>query len=190
MKLSWLSTSEAHKHTSMYMVCNMKQCSNKEREREFRGNGSNANNKICFEVRVPSSTSPPSPRRISNPLTCPPRTPTQGTSTEDLGQMQPGVPNSSLNQIQSLTEAMHSQTNHHLTQEGQAPSQTTTIHLFTKRDTNPNSTSHQREQTTISTSILEGANHNPNQPLPKRDTTNQGGYNKVVYFNHKQYSHK
>ena len=40
----------------------------REREREFRVNGSNAKNKICFEVRAPSSTSPPSPRRISNPL--------------------------------------------------------------------------------------------------------------------------
>ena len=55
-----------------------------ERERECRVNGSNANNKMCFEFRAPSSTSPPSPRRISNPLTCPPRTPTEGTSTEDF----------------------------------------------------------------------------------------------------------
>ena len=47
------------------------------KDREYRVNGSNANNKMCFEVRAPSSTSPPSPRRISNPL---------------------GVPNSSLNQ--------------------------------------------------------------------------------------------
>ena len=39
-------------------------------------------------------------------LTCPHRTPTQGTSTEDLGQLQSGVHNSSLNQIQPLTEAM------------------------------------------------------------------------------------
>ena len=49
----------------------------RERERELRVNESNANNKTYFEVRAPSSTSPPSPRRISNPL---------------------GVPNSSLNQ--------------------------------------------------------------------------------------------
>ena len=69
----------------------------KSKERELRVNGSNANNKICFEVRAPSSTSPPPPRRISNPLTCPHRTPTQGTSTEDLGKLQPGVHNSSLN---------------------------------------------------------------------------------------------
>ena len=37
--------------------------------------------------------------------TYPHRTPTQGTSTEDLGQIQPGVHNSSLNRIQPLTEA-------------------------------------------------------------------------------------
>jgi len=49
----------------------------------LRVNGSNANNEMCSEVRAPSSTSPPSPRRVSNPLTCPPRTPTEGTSTED-----------------------------------------------------------------------------------------------------------
>ena len=40
---------------------------------------------MCFEIRAPSSTSLPSRRRISNPLTCPPRTPTQGTSIEDFG---------------------------------------------------------------------------------------------------------
>ena len=68
----------------------VKQCTNKERE--FRDNGSNANNKMCFEVRAPSSTSPPSPRRISNPLSCPPREPpprricTTTGSTELLSQ--------------------------------------------------------------------------------------------------------
>ena len=79
MKLSWLSTSEAHKHTSIQKIWQYESMhnTNKEREREFRVNGSNANNKMCFEVRAPSSTSPPSPRRISNLL---------------------GVPNSSLNQ--------------------------------------------------------------------------------------------
>ena len=56
---------------------------NTNKEREFRVNGSNAKTKMYFEVRAPSSTSPPSPRRIFNPLTCPPRTPTDGTSTEE-----------------------------------------------------------------------------------------------------------
>ena len=42
---------------------------------------------MCFEVRAPSSTSPPSPRRISNPL---------------------GVPNSSLN-LTNATEAIQTQ---------------------------------------------------------------------------------
>ena len=37
------------------------------------------------------------------PLSRPQRTPTEGTSTEDLGQIQPGVHNSSLNRIQPLT---------------------------------------------------------------------------------------
>ena len=67
---------------------------NTNRERGLRDNGSNANTKICFEVRAPSSTSPPSPRRISNPLSCPPREPpprricTTG-STELLSQTPP-----------------------------------------------------------------------------------------------------
>ena len=74
------------------------QGTNKERERELRVNGLNANNKMCFEVQAPSSTSPPSPRRISNPLTCPPRTPQREPPPRILGQIQPGVPNSSLNQ--------------------------------------------------------------------------------------------
>ena len=72
-------------------------CTNVKRERVRETSGSNANNKICFEVRAPSSTSPPSPRRISNPLSCPPRTPTERTSTEE-DFYNKGVPNSSLKQ--------------------------------------------------------------------------------------------
>ena len=69
--------------------------------------GSSANNKICFKVRAPSSTSPPSPPwRISNPLAYPQRTPTKGTSTEDLGQSQlQGVPSSSPYKHNLLLEA-------------------------------------------------------------------------------------
>ena len=63
-----------HKHKR---YDNMDDAMNKCKERELRVNRSNANNKMCFEIRAPSSTSPPSLRRISNPL---------------------GVPNSSLNQ--------------------------------------------------------------------------------------------
>ena len=45
-------------------------------------------------------------RRISNPLACPQRTPTKGTSTEDLGQSQlQGVPNSSPYKHNLLLEA-------------------------------------------------------------------------------------
>ena len=47
MKLSWLSTSEAHKHTSMYMIWQSKAMRKVKRERV---NGSNANIEICFEV--------------------------------------------------------------------------------------------------------------------------------------------
>jgi len=44
---------------------NMMQCTMRERER-VRDSGSNANTKICFKVQAPSSTSPPSHRRISS----------------------------------------------------------------------------------------------------------------------------
>ena len=73
---------------------------NTNKERELRDNRSNANTKICFEVRAPSSTSPPSPRRISNPL---------------------GVPNSSLNQY-NATEAIQPQSTS--TEEGYKPTPT------------------------------------------------------------------
>ena len=54
----------------------MNQCTNvRERVRE---SGSNANNKICFEVRAYSSTSPPSHRRIST-----------NSSTQDIPHREP-----------------------------------------------------------------------------------------------------
>ena len=88
MKLSWLDISEAHTNNpSIYMIWQYEQMHKIKRERErVRVNGSNANTEICFKVRAHSSTSPPSHRRIFNPLNCPHRTPTQGTSTKDLGQ--------------------------------------------------------------------------------------------------------
>ena len=42
---------------------NMNQCK-AQNKREFRDSASNANIKICFKVRAPSSTSPLSHRRI------------------------------------------------------------------------------------------------------------------------------
>ena len=54
MKLSWFNTSMAHKQTQAYIhdMNNMMQCSMREREREFSDSGSNANTKMCFEVRA------------------------------------------------------------------------------------------------------------------------------------------
>ena len=50
-------------------------------------------------------------RRISNPLACPLRTPTKGTSTEDLGQSQlQGVPNSPSYNLNLLLEALQTNT--------------------------------------------------------------------------------
>ena len=90
----------------------------RDRDR-VRAKGTNTNNKICFEVRAPSSTSPPSHRRIWTPLACPQRTPTKGTSTEDLGQPQlQGVPNSSPYKHNLLLEAQLQANNNHLTTWG------------------------------------------------------------------------
>ena len=67
---------------------------------------------MCFEIRAPSSTSPPSLRRISNLLTCPPRTPTEGISTEeDLYNREYRTPLSNNN----LQRGKH---NHHLNKRG------------------------------------------------------------------------
>ena len=148
-------------------------CTNKKRE--FRVNGSNANNKMCFEVRAPSSTSPPSPRRISNTLTCPPRTPTENFanttgSIELLSQPIQPPPRQYKWSTEDRSIKLH---------------QYNQIHL-TKRDTSTNSNS----------TSPRGSKPQP-QPLPKRESTTtqinlyQRGiqqervYNKVVYFNHK-----
>ena len=152
-----------------------------KRERE-RVNGSNANTEIYFEVRAPSSTSPPSHRRISNPLTYPPRTPTQGTSTEDLGQIQPGVHNSSLNRIQPHTEAP--QTPPHTRGVGPQPIQINHLTLEGFNHKLHLSLERAKHQSPPLTRGSQPPLHN--QPLPKRDTNNKEGYNLVVYLNHKQ----
>ena len=109
MKLSWLNTSEAHTniHNQAYKyewaIWINARHNIRERARE---SGSIANTKICFEIRAPSSTSPPSYRRISTNL-----------STQDfphrepplriLGKYKPGVHNSSLNKYNLSLEARH-----------------------------------------------------------------------------------
>ena len=127
----------------------------RERERE-RVNGSNANNKMCFEVRAPSSTSPPSPRRISNPLTCPPRTPTQGTSTEDVGANTTGS-----------TELLSQPIQPPLRQyKGSTEGRSTELHQSNQYNLhrgNTNTTSHKRGRPL--------AKQTQPQPLPKRELT-------------------
>ena len=54
-----------------------------EREREFRDSGSNANTKICFEVRATALR--PRLHTEGFPLYVHTGFPTQGTFTEDLG---------------------------------------------------------------------------------------------------------
>ena len=58
-------------------------CTNVKRE-SYWDNGSNANTKICFEVRAPSSTSPPSPRRIFTTREY--RTPLSNTASQPRGR--------------------------------------------------------------------------------------------------------
>jgi len=144
----------------------MNDAMHKGKERELRVNGSNANTNICFEVRAPSSTSPPSSRRIFNPLTYPPRTPTEGTSTEDFVQIQPRVPNSSLNQYN-----LH---------------RGTTIHLYRRGIQTP--TPPHQEGANYNLNLYQRGS----KPQPKSTSTKEGYhksrvYNLVVYLNHKQY---
>ena len=88
-----------HKQTQAYKIWQYNVMHNvRERVRESE---SNANTKICFEVRAPSSMSPPSHRRIST-----------NSSTQDLPHREPPpriwgkynlrVYNSSLQQLQPL----------------------------------------------------------------------------------------
>ena len=132
MMLSWLSTSEAHKHTSMYMIWQYESMHKVKRESQ-RDNGSNENTSNLFRGSSHCSTSPPSHRRISTISAhtgLPHREPllriwgnTTG-STQLLSQPK-----------QPLTEARHKATQINLTNEGQAQSQYN------------QSTSHQRDRT-------------------------------------------
>ena len=82
-------------------------------KRELREIGSNANTRICFEVRAPCSTSPPTPPcRISNPL---------------------GVPNSTLNLTKPPRLYNH---NPPLRKRDKARSQQPTQSPLPKRDPN------------------------------------------------------
>ena len=107
---------------------------------------------MCFEVRAPSSTSPPSPRRISNPLGVPNSSLNQYNRYRGNtnGLPKTGVPNSTIPPIQPTPPLPKREQYQHQ------------LHLT------------KREQITTSTSTKEGAIHNPNPPLPKRDTTNEG----------------
>ena len=84
MKLSWLSTSEAYKHTSMYMIWQSKamhkvkrECKSqwiKHKQRDLFRDSST-------QLYVPAFT-----QKDFQSTNLPHRTPTQGTSTEDLEQ--------------------------------------------------------------------------------------------------------
>ena len=81
MKLSWFNTSvRTHK---LYLACEYVQYKVMQdiREIEMRDNGSNANTKICIEVRVTALC----PRLHTEGFSlCPHRTFQKGTSTEKL----------------------------------------------------------------------------------------------------------
>ena len=176
MKLSWLNTSEAHtNNTSIYKIWQYDAMLKvKERELEKVDQSHTHGYVSRFEHTEGFSR------------TCPHRTPTQGTSTEDLGQYnnrECTTPLSNTTQPLHL-EARHKATNiNHLTQEGQALSQHKSIssHL---RDSNTISTFHQRElnTTSIITSHLRDINSITSH---QRNITKMEGYNLVVYLNDK-----
>ena len=95
------------------------------------------------------------------------RTPTQGTSTEDLGQYNREYTTPLSTEYNLSLEAMHNQHKYHLSQEGQALSRYKSITSH-KRDSNTNSTSHQREPTNNLHLSLEGANHHSKINLYRR----------------------
>ena len=117
------------------------------REREYRKSESNANTKICFEVRAPSSTSTPSHRRIST-----------NSSRLDFPHREPPLwiwviqaweyttPLSNKYNFYTRGKAQHksplhlegwalSQTQINLSLEGQGSKPTSNNHLYTYRDT-------------------------------------------------------
>jgi len=187
VKLLWLNTSEAHTqssqaykdeqyerckaiqanrynmaiwimlNTSKYdMMIWMMLCTNKwERVERY---WIKRKDKICFEVRAPSSTSPPTPPcRISNPLS-----PTEGTSTkEDL--------------LQQWSTELLSQTT--TSQPRGRPVANTTTNTSTEEVYNlqaPPLTRGSKQQPNTITSTEEGS-----KPIPLRSTSTKEGYNKI-----------
>ena len=84
------------------------------KEREFRDSGSNANTKICFEVRATALR--PRLHREGFLLYVHIGPPTQGTSTKDLANINQEYTTPLSNNTTSTQEVRHN--NYHLTQEG------------------------------------------------------------------------
>ena len=167
MKLSWLDTSEAHtSNTSMYMIWQYESM-HKVRER-VRESESIANTRIYFKVRAHSSR--PRLQTEGFSLTCPHReTPMRIWGNIITGSTQ------LLSQPNTTSHRGNTQPKHHLTQEGQARSQTITIHLTLEG---------YKSKLHLS---LEGAIHNLNlyqrgsKPQPKSTSTKEG-YHKAKGF--------
>ena len=83
MKLSWFNTSEAHNQYQAYIWYEQYDAMQDIKEREFRDSGSNANAEICFEIQATALR--PRLHTEEFPLYIYTGLPTQGTSTEDLG---------------------------------------------------------------------------------------------------------
>ena len=126
-----------------------------------------------------TSTSPPSHRRISNPLTCPHREPPPRIWGNTTGS----------SQLLSLTNTTSHRGNtnttshkrgRHLAKQAQSTSSLRGIQIQHQLHLSLEGANHNLNLS------LEGANHNPNQPLPKRDTTNNEGLQSGGFHNHKQ----
>ena len=154
------------------------------RER-IRDSGSNANTKIYFEFEpllyIPAFSQKNFHYIVHTGL------PTQGTSAEDLGNInrEYTTPLSITNTTSTLRGQAQSHTNTTSHKRGRhLANKSITSHL---RDSNTNSTSHQRELNTISTSHQREPTTTPIINLYTRGISQiRRIYNQVVYLNHKQ----
>ena len=139
---------------------NMNKCTTQIKERGLRVNRSNTNKKMCFEVRAPSSTSPPSPRRISNPLGVPNSSFNQYNlyRGNTNGLLKTGVPNSTNTTSTEAIQKVYRRPEYRTPPNPPLPKRdTSTIHLYRRGIQIPtNSTS------------LRGSKPQ-SQPLPKRE---------------------
>ena len=153
MKLSWLSTSEAHKHTSMYLIQQYESMHKikRERERESQSQWIKRKQRDLFRgssTQLYVSALTEKDFQSTNLSTQDSHT---GNLHQGFGAIQPGVHNSSLNQIQPLTRGN--------AQPNQSPPHTRGVGTQPSNHKTPLHQEGYKSQLHLS---LEGANHNLN----------------------------